>query len=196
MRKLLIAVAAASLVAGGATAWADDDDDDAAAPAAASVGLPGMRSIEVGPAGLMERSNRTDLDEITLTAGALKSAGTYNLDSGGYYRIKITSDGTQEQAIDHPMKHVLARAVGVQENLQIDAVRDTIVTRDIFLLCSDGLHGVISEQEIAATLRAKGRDACDDLIAACLDKGAPDNVTVTVVATRAPTLLALNGAMT
>lgn len=102
MRKLLIAVAAASLVAGGATAWADDDDDDAAAPAAASVGLPGMRSIEVGPAGLMERSNRTDLDEITLTAGALKSAGTYNLDSGGYYRIKITSDGTQEQAIEAP----------------------------------------------------------------------------------------------
>lgn len=109
MKKLLLAVAAATLLT-GATAWADDDDDgdDDAAPAAAeatakpAVGLPGMRSIEVGPAGLMERSNRTDLDEITLTAGALKSAGTYNLKSGGYYRIKITSDGTQEQAIEAP----------------------------------------------------------------------------------------------
>lgn len=107
MKKLLAAVAVASIVAGGAVAWADDDDgDDAAAPAAGSAAPAarpfGARTLEIGAAGLMERSNRTDLDEITLTAGALKSAGTYKLKSGGYYRIKITSDGTQEQAIEAP----------------------------------------------------------------------------------------------
>lgn len=120
--------------------------------------------------------------------------------------IPLTRDHTQveallergllspEEAKDHPMKHVLARAVGVQEDLQIDAIRDMVETRDIFLLCSDGLYGVLGEDEIVEILRAKGHDACDQLIEACLDRGAPDNVTVTLVEAREPTLLALTGA--
>ena len=101
---------------------------------------------------------------------------------------------TREEALDHPMKHVLARAVGVQEELEIDAIRDGIEPRDLFLLCSDGLHSVLGEEEIARILAEKGNAACDDLIEACLQRGAPDNVTVTVVAVRESTLLALNGA--
>jgi serine/threonine protein phosphatase PrpC len=101
---------------------------------------------------------------------------------------------TREEALDHPMKHVLARAVGVQEELQIDAIRDMVEPRDVFLLCSDGLHSVLGEEEIARILQEKGSEACEDLIAACLRRGAPDNVTVTLVGVREPTLLALNGA--
>lgn len=120
--------------------------------------------------------------------------------------IALTRDHTQVEALlergllspaeaaDHPMKHVLARAVGVQESLELDAIRDTIRPRDIFLLCSDGLHGVLAHDEIARMVRDKGHDACDDLIAACLERGAPDNVTVTVVEVREPTLLSLTGA--
>jgi serine/threonine protein phosphatase Stp1 len=120
--------------------------------------------------------------------------------------IQLTRDHTQveallerglltpEEALDHPMKHVLARAVGVQESLEIDAIRDTVKTRDIFLLCSDGLHGVIDDHEIAAILAEQGHAAGEALIALCLDRGAPDNVTVTLVAANEPTLLALNGA--
>jgi serine/threonine-protein phosphatase Stp1 len=92
------------------------------------------------------------------------------------------------------MKHVLARAVGVQEHLQIDAIRDAVAARDLFLLCSDGLYGVVTDDEIAAILAEKGTDACDRLIDTCLERGAPDNVTVTLVAAREPTVLALNGA--
>ncbi len=98
---------------------------------------------------------------------------------------------TPDEARDHPMKHVLARAVGVQETLEIDAIRDTIQPRDVFLLCSDGLHGVLEDHEIAAMLREKGHDSCDDLINACLERGAPDNVTVTLIEAREPTLLTL-----
>lgn len=58
------------------------------------------RTLEIGAAGLMEKSNRADLDPIELTAGAMKSAGTYELNSGGYYRIVIKSDGTAETAIE------------------------------------------------------------------------------------------------
>lgn len=120
--------------------------------------------------------------------------------------IALTRDHTQveallergllspEEAKDHPMKHVLARAVGVQEDLQIDAIRDSVESRDLFLLCSDGLYGVLDEHEIVEILKAKGHDACDRLIEACLERGAPDNVTVTLVEAREPTLLALTGA--
>lgn len=120
--------------------------------------------------------------------------------------IQLTRDHTQveamlerglltpEDAADHPMKHVLARAVGVQETLEIDAIRDTVAPRDIFLLCSDGLHGVLEDHEIAALLGELGHAAGDALLAACLARGAPDNVTVTLVAANEPTLLVLNGA--
>jgi serine/threonine-protein phosphatase Stp1 len=89
---------------------------------------------------------------------------------------------TIEEAARHPMKHVLSRAVGVNETVELDGIRDTFLPGDVILLCSDGLSSVVPEQDIAAILGAKGLEACDDLIAASLDRGAPDNVTVTLVA--------------
>lgn len=60
------------------------------------------RTLELGFAGLMDRRNRVDLDGITLTAGRMESAGDYVLHSGGYYRITIEADGTQEIAVEGP----------------------------------------------------------------------------------------------
>ena len=89
---------------------------------------------------------------------------------------------TLEEAARHPMKHVLSRAVGVNATVELDGIRDTFQPGDVLLLCSDGLSSVVPEQDIAAILGAKRLEACDDLIAASLDRGAPDNVTVTLVA--------------
>lgn len=58
------------------------------------------RTLEIGAAGLMDRSNRADLEPIELTAGSMKSAGPYQLNAGGYYRIVVKSDGTAELAIE------------------------------------------------------------------------------------------------
>lgn len=119
--------------------------------------------------------------------------------------IQLTTDHTQvqamldhglltpEEALTHPMRHVLARAVGVGEDLQIDAVRDFLEPRDMFLLCSDGLYGQVSDDEIAEALRQDGVDACDPLIALCLATGAPDNITITIVAAHESTLLVQSG---
>ena len=120
--------------------------------------------------------------------------------------IQLTRDHTQvedmvergllsaAEAADHPMKHVLSRAVGVQEALAVDAVYDRALPRDVFLLCTDGLHGVVSDAEIGAILRQGGAAASEALVAASLERGGPDNVTVTLVAISEPTLLVLNGA--
>lgn len=100
---------------------------------------------------------------------------------------------TAEEAADHPMRHVLARAVGVQPELQVDAIRDQVAKGDLFLLCSDGLHGVVEESEIATILREHGSNGAQKLIEASLERGAPDNVTVVLVYASEPTMLVLAG---
>jgi serine/threonine protein phosphatase Stp1 len=118
---------------------------------------------------------------------------------------QLTRDHTQVQemldrgllsaaeAADHPMSHVLARAVGVQSDLEIDAISDTALVGDTFLLCSDGLHGVLSDSEITQVIANWGRESAAKLVEECLEKGAPDNVTVAIVRTFEPTTLATAG---
>lgn len=96
------------------------------------------RTIELGFAGLMDRSNRTDLAPITLTAGRMESAGEYQLLAGGYYRIDIVSDGTQEIAVAGPE---LFRSVWIDE-----VVINEIEVRPL------GLDSLEFDDEGAATL--------------------------------------------
>ena len=116
--------------------------------------------------------------------------------------IRLTRDHSQvedllEQGLiredeipSHPMRHVLSRAVGVEETLQIDAIRDLVEPGDLFLLCSDGLHGLLSDAEIAGILQLGGARASGQLVQQCLDRGAPDNVTVALVGVHANEFLA------
>ncbi len=68
----------------------------------AAVAAAQTRTLELGFAGLMDNANRTDLPPIQLSAGVLRTEGDYQLRSGGYYRLEITSDGTQELAVEGP----------------------------------------------------------------------------------------------
>lgn len=99
---------------------------------------------------------------------------------------------TPEEAENHPMSHVLSRAVGVGPHLELDAVSDEARVGDVFLVCSDGLTRVIPDDELAMLL-TKGNPgaAADALVATCLERGAPDNVSVAVVSCDETTLLAL-----
>lgn len=97
---------------------------------------------------------------------------------------------TPEQAQGHPMGHVLSRAVGVQKAVEIERVEGEIQPGDIFLLCSDGLHGVVGDEAIAAHFAREAPDqALDQLIDLTLEKGAPDNVTGIAIWISEPTLL-------
>jgi len=97
---------------------------------------------------------------------------------------------TPEQAIGHPMGHILSRAVGVQAEVEVDSLVGEVQPGDIFLLCSDGLHGVVGDAEIAAHLGREAPDrALEKLVALTLDRGAPDNVTAIAVWASEPTLL-------
>lgn len=88
-----------------------------------------------------------------------------------------------DQAERHPESHVVTRAVGMGPGFEVESVSVPLVPGDRLLLCSDGLHGCLSDSQIA-TLLATGRppaDSCKALIAAALEAGAPDNVSVIVV---------------
>ncbi len=97
-----------------------------------------------------------------------------------------------EQAVGHPMGHILSRAVGVQARVEVDRVDGELQAGDIFLLCSDGLHGVVGDGEIAGHLARAGPDeALVQLVELTLAKGAPDNVTAIAIWVSEPTLLSL-----
>jgi serine/threonine protein phosphatase PrpC len=99
---------------------------------------------------------------------------------------------TPEEADHHPMSHVLSNAVGVQAELRVDVVADTAEPKDVFLLCSDGLTGLVSDSEIAERLGTLAIDsACHRLEELVLARGAPDNVTMIAVACEEMTALAL-----
>jgi serine/threonine protein phosphatase PrpC len=89
---------------------------------------------------------------------------------------------TQDEASVHPQRHILSRAVGVEQNLQLDLIVDKVQHNDRFLLCSDGLTAVVSVPEIAERMAiASLTDAADSLLELTLARGAPDNVTIIAV---------------
>jgi len=90
---------------------------------------------------------------------------------------------TLEEAAAHPMSNVITRAVGVAEELELDAILDEAEPGDVFVLCSDGLTDVAADADIAATLAGKAPEvAAQALLDLTLDRGAPDNVSIVVVA--------------
>ena len=96
---------------------------------------------------------------------------------------------TEAQAHDHPMRHVLARAIGVSTDVQVDVILDEVEAGDTFLLASDGLHCCVADDVIARTLAGPSLEVVTSgLVNESLDQGAPDNVTVVAVRFREATV--------
>jgi serine/threonine protein phosphatase PrpC len=99
----------------------------------------------------------------------------------------------ESQVVGHPMGHILSRAVGVRGELEVDRAGGEVRPGDVFLLCSDGLHGYVARDEIRRLLgRGSPERALEDLIEATLAAGAPDNVTAIAVWASDPTLLSFS----
>ncbi|HVM99744.1 MAG TPA: protein phosphatase 2C domain-containing protein [Caulobacteraceae bacterium] len=117
---------------------------------------------------------------------------------------QVTRDHTQVQqlvdagymspkeAAEHPMSHVLARAVGVQAEIETDMLVGEAREGDLYLLCSDGLSRVVEDAEIAEELKgANPAEIAERLLALALKREAPDNVTILVVGCGNPALSGL-----
>jgi PPM family protein phosphatase len=122
----------------------------------------------------------------------------------GDSRVYVLRDGTLRQITDdhswveeqvragtmsasaarqHPWRNVVTRALSGGNDPEIDTVELTPARGERFLLCSDGLSGVVPNDAIARILSAtNGLEAiCEQLIAAANEGGGPDNITVLVL---------------
>ncbi len=84
---------------------------------------------------------------------------------------------------NHPMRHVLTMAIGVADALLVHNYRIPSKKGMQILLCSDGLHGVASEEEIEQTLASDTslQGKCEKLIQSARSSGGPDNITAVLL---------------
>jgi PPM family protein phosphatase len=90
---------------------------------------------------------------------------------------------TPEEAIEHPQRSVITRALGPEGTVEVDTRSVRARAGDVYLICSDGLTTMIGEDQIAAVLLAHPRlpDAGEALIAAANEAGGRDNITVVLL---------------
>jgi len=95
---------------------------------------------------------------------------------------------TAEEAERYPLKNVITRALGGAPDVEVDTSVVPLGKSDLFVLCTDGLSGVLADDEtleIVSVNPGDPEESCRRLIQNTLDRGAPDNVTVIVSDTRA-----------
>jgi serine/threonine protein phosphatase PrpC len=89
---------------------------------------------------------------------------------------------TREQAQASQLRNVITRAVGIQESVQVDTLMVDLLPRDLFLLCSDGLHGYLPDEELPKVIEGIPlAELPAKLIALANERGGKDNVTAVVV---------------
>jgi serine/threonine protein phosphatase PrpC len=154
--------------------------------------------------------NREELTGMGTTVVALLISGDHmTIGSAGDSRCYLVRDGQLKQLTrddswvsaalgegilnsddveHHPLRNVITKAVGARDTIDLDLVEHELQPGDVVLLCSDGLHGMVSDQDIARILASPPdslEEASARLVAAANEAGGRDNVTV-VLLRRAP----------
>jgi protein phosphatase len=93
-----------------------------------------------------------------------------------YIKMKRLSE---EEIANFPHKNVIVRALGMKDTVKVDTILDSPKPGDLYLLCSDGLSGPVSDEEITEVLASTKElsAACSKLIERANANGGPDNVT-------------------
>jgi len=96
--------------------------------------------------------------------------------------LAMRPDLTEEILAELP-KNVITRAVGTQESLEVDLRSERLLEGDLYLLCSDGLSGQVTAEQIleVASITTDLEELCDLLIIMANDSGGPDNITVIAI---------------
>ena len=89
---------------------------------------------------------------------------------------------TEEQAMYHPQRNLITRAVGTEKNILVDYTSVDIAEGDYILICSDGLSSYVEEEKIVDILaNSKTSEVVSKLIEEANNSGGKDNVTVVVM---------------
>jgi serine/threonine protein phosphatase PrpC len=125
--------------------------------------------------------------------GHIGDSRTYRLRNGELRQLTVDHSLVQEQikkgvisatdARTHAMRHVILRALGAKETVELDILKGKGIVGDIFLLCSDGLTDMVDDAAMQNALNQGGdlQTQTDRLIALAKAAGGKDNITVVLV---------------
>lgn len=99
------------------------------------------------------------------------------------YVEQLVTDGTitKEEAINHPKKNMLVKALGCTPYVEPDVMVKGFLNHDVILICSDGLTNMVKEQEIYDYVKEDINNATDKLVQRANEMGGYDNITVIVI---------------
>jgi PPM family protein phosphatase len=105
---------------------------------------------------------------------------------------------TPEQAEKSNFRNLITRAIGHRTDVEPELSESELMPGDVLLLCSDGLHGLVKDDEIGVMVGAESdlNKAAEELVATANERGGPDNISVLlvrVVETGEPVAAFLNG---
>ena len=88
---------------------------------------------------------------------------------------------TAQQAREHPRRNILTRALGTEPTVQVEQIEGELQQGDVLLLCSDGLHSLVADEDIPRILaRDEPQKACGLLVDQANSLGGSDNITAVV----------------
>ena len=125
----------------------------------------------------------------TLTALVLRGRVAHLLHVGDTRAYRLSGNRLTCLTTDHVRQdggrrsHTLNRALGVEAEVRLDYATQPVTLHDRFLLCSDGVHGFLTDQNIADILRERSapEDTAGALVGAALQSGSTDNCTALVM---------------
>lgn len=131
------------------------------------------------------------IDEEEILIGHVGDSRAYRMRDGDMKQITLDHSVvaemvragmlTPEAAACHPMRNVITRAVGTEEGIEIDLMTEKRKPGDLWLVCSDGLYGMVEDEAIKAILTDnEPEEAADKLIEAALAAGGRDNVSLVI----------------
>lgn len=90
---------------------------------------------------------------------------------------------SEEECVDHPQRHILTRALGTDHETTFDVLPVEVKPGDRLLLCTDGLHGFVAEEEILAVASQNKEPAeiVGDMVILANEKGGMDNITIVLI---------------
>ncbi len=131
------------------------------------------------------------LDNQNLSISQIGDSRAYRINDDGIKQLTkdhslvqmLVDEGriSEEEARLHPQKNVITKALGTDSKVNIDLFNYTISADDTFLVCSDGLYNMVSEEEIFTIIRKNSpKQAVKKLINLANKNGGTDNITVLV----------------
>ncbi len=130
------------------------------------------------------------LENMATTFSALilhgRQAHVIHIGDSRIYRLRqhVLQRFTTDHVHHHPdMKHVLRRAVGLEEGVRVDCEQHRLRQHDRFLLCTDGVHSVLADKQIKKILdeRDAPETGAQRIVEAALEAGSRDNASALII---------------